>query len=138
MSYPDNCVRGIPNDTFINSDGTIGAHLFYFDKLSDAVPEKKEVSINWEDNDSVVAFTLAQRQDDGTFHFKFGVAVLPREAIESLSILPTIKGLLSYERRKLNGNPFHGNILLDIKASKKTMKQIAAALALHCYKPVLR
>lgn len=137
MNFPQNCVRGIPNDSYMNKDGAVAAHLFHFDKLSSSIPDKNELSINWEDEDSVVEFTLSQTRDDGTLQFKFGVTILPREAIDRLSSQPTIRGLLSYERREINGNRYHGNILLDAGTEKKTMKQIAGALALHC-RPIPR
>ena len=137
MTFPDNCIRGILNHTYMNDDGTIGAHLFYLDP-SEKLPDKDEVSINWQEQDSVIAFSLDQKNKDGTFQFKYGVVILPRKEIDRLSMQPTIKGLLSYEKREKEDNQYHGNILLDKKASKKTMKQIAATLALHCHKPILR
>ena len=31
MSFPTNCIRGIPNEDFIvKEDGTVGSHLFHF------------------------------------------------------------------------------------------------------------
>jgi hypothetical protein len=129
MNFPDNCIRGIPNDSFLNQDGSVGAHLFHF-----TGPDRDdgwiEQSINWEDDNSVIEFTLAQKKADGDVQFKTGVVVIPREEIDRLNYRPTVKGLLSYERQPIQGNPFHGNILLRAGTSKPTMKLIAAGLAL--------
>lgn len=130
MPYPLNCIRGIRHPHHINNDGTVGSDLFYFES-QDRGDGWKEESINWEDDSSVIKFTLNQLKSDGTFLFKIGVVVLPREEIDRLIKLPLIMGLLSYERRPIDDNPYHGNILLRANTEKLTMRQIAANLALH-------
>lgn len=130
MSYPDNCIRGIPDDTFLTDDGTVGSHLFYFNLCTDRSNGWVEQSVNWEDDDTVIEFTLNQRKADGAFQFRAGAAVIPRQEIDRLNSRPTVKGLLSYERQPIQDNPYHGNILLRANTSKPTMKLIAAGLAL--------
>ena len=128
MNFPENCIRGIPNETYL-PDGSVGAHLFHFN-LPDRGDGWTEQSVNWEDGDFVIEFTLAQRKADGELQFKGGVAVIPREEIDRLNNRPIVKGLLSYERQPIQDNPFHGNILLRANTPKPTMKLIAAGLAL--------
>lgn len=130
MSYPTNCVRGIPNTSYINSDGTIGSHLFYFDYRDDRADGWGELSINWQDDDAVIACTLAQRKPNGDLQFMGGAVVIPKTEIDRLNSRPTVQGLLSYERMPLPDNPYHGNILLRPKTSKQTMRTISAGLAL--------
>lgn len=130
VSYPENCVRGIPNASYLNPDGSVGSHLFHFVQTTGRSDGWSEQSINWEDHDSVIEFTLQQTKEDGNLQFKGGAAIVPREEIERLNNQPTIKGLVSYERSPIQGNPFHGNILLRVNTSKPTMKLIAAGLAL--------
>jgi hypothetical protein len=138
MIYPENCIRGIPNSDFLINDGAIGSHLFYFKtehKRDDGLIEQ---SINWEDDDTVIEFTLNQKKENGERQFKAGVAIIPREEIDRLSKRPTIRDLVTYERQPLQNNPYHGNILLQANVPKPTMKNIAAYLALSVSRVVLQ
>ena len=135
MTFPENFIRGIPNSTYLNDGGSVGSLLFYFQ--GPAVNGNRENSINWEDDNSVIEFTLAQTKDDGTLHFKAGAVVIPTEEIERLSKRPTISSLLSYERKPLSDNPYHGNLLLSDTTSKANMKLIAAGLALAVTKIIV-
>lgn len=130
MNFPDNCLKGVPNNTFLNKDGTVGSHLFHFKLERTREDGWIEHSINWEDDKSVVQLTLLQTKTDGELQFRGGVVRLPREEADRLNNRPTVKGLLSYERQPTKGNPYHGNILLQGGTSKPTMKLIAAGLAL--------
>ncbi|MBC8465712.1 MAG: hypothetical protein ISS57_14510 [Anaerolineales bacterium] len=130
MSYPNNCFRGIPNDTYIIEDGTAASFLFYFkdeDVRSDGWIEQ---SINWEDDDLSIKIILGQTKKNGEIQFKEGVAKLPRNEIDRLIKQPSVNGILSYERQPLVNNPYHGNLLLQSDTPKLTMKKIAAGLAL--------
>ena len=138
MNFPDNLIRGVPNDTYVNADGSVGSHLFYFTEGIGRSDGWTDLSVNWEDTDSVVEFTLNQRKSDGDFQFRGGATILPREEVDRLNNRPTIKGLLSYERQPEPDNPFHGNILLRANTSKPTMKLIAAGLALAISRVVPR
>ena len=128
MNFPDNSIKGIPNEEFVIDESTVGSHLFYFGQPRN--DGKIEQSINWEDNEFVIDFTLSQEREDGNLQFNAGVAVLPRSEIDRLSKLPAIRGLLSYERSPFNDNPYHGNLLLQATVPKAKMRQIAAGLAL--------
>jgi hypothetical protein len=130
MSFPNNCIRGIKSPTDLNEDGFPGSQVFYFDLAHDRTDGWMELSINWEDNDSVIDFTLQQRKDNGEIKFKGGIAVFPRTEIDRLNGLPRTKDLLSYERKELPKIPFHGNILLRSTTKKQKMMQIAVTIAL--------
>lgn len=129
MAFPDNCIRGIPNDQFISEEGTLGSDLFYFQDV-DRGDGWREQSINWEDDEKAIGLTLAQTRDDGQLQFRAGAAILPRTEIDRINRQPTVSDLLDYERDPINGNLYHGNILLKAGTSKRTMKLIAAGLAL--------
>lgn len=137
-SYPNNCIRGLKNSgDLLEQDRTVRAHVFCFDgtPTKEKDGEKwKEESINWEDDDSAVNFTLNQRKEAGSIKFRAGVAILPREAIDSLNKQPTIRGVLSYERSPLKYNDFHGNLLLKASVHKLTMRSIGASLAMAVQK----
>lgn len=130
MSFPENCIRGIPNHDYLNNDGSVGSHLFYFKLDTEPIEGWFQNSINWQDDDSAIGFTLAQTKDDGTVQFRAGVAIVLTEEIERLKHRPMVGGLLSYERREILNNRFHGNLLLNEKTLKHTMRLIAAGLAL--------
>ena len=57
MDYPDNCIRGLSKGCEITVEGFAPEHAFYFDNV-----QRKdgwdEQSINWEDDESVIRFTL--------------------------------------------------------------------------------
>ena len=128
MHYPENSIKGIPNNDFLIEGRNVASHLFHFEQTRDdgAVAQ----SINWEDGASVIDFTLNQRKENGELQFRAGVAIIPRSEIDRLCRLPTIGGLLSYERSPLEENPYHGNLLLQRDVPKQKMRQIAAGLAL--------
>lgn len=130
MTFPDNCLKGIPNQTFLTTDGAIAPHLFHFVHNTQRNDGWHEQSVNWEDESSVMQFTLGQCKNAGELQFRAGVAVLPRSEIDRLNNRPTVRGLLSYERQPLDANPYHGNILIKGNTPKPTMKMIAAGLAL--------
>ena len=128
MNYPENSIKGIPNNDFLIEGKYVASHLFHFKQARD--DGAIEQSINWEDDASAIDFTLNQKKENGEFQFKAGVAILPRSEIDRLSRYPSIRGMLSYERSPLADNPYHGNLLLQRNVSTRIMKQIAASLAL--------
>ena len=128
MNYPENSIKGIPNSDFLIEGRNVASHLFHFKQTTDDVAI--EQSINWEDDESAIGFTLNQKKENGDLQFKAGVAILPRSEIDRLSRYPSIREMLSYERSPLANNPYHGNLLLQANVSKRIMKQIAASLAL--------
>ncbi|MCH7731099.1 MAG: hypothetical protein IIB44_01090 [Candidatus Marinimicrobia bacterium] len=137
MTFPANCIRGIPHDDYLNAEGNVNSHLFHFNL--DPNSGWKKQSINWEDDNTVIEFTLKQKKDNDELQFKTGVAVILRSEIDRLNQRPTVENLLSYERDSLDlENPYHGNILLQPHTSKRTMKVLAAGLALAVSKVVLR
>lgn len=132
MPFPETCVRGILNRGFLLEGGEEAApHLFFFHQRyardGDGLIEQ---SVNWEDDASVVDFTLNQSDEDGEPLFHAGVARLPRSEVDRINSWPGVEGEISYERQPLEGNPYHGNLLLSSDVPKKKMKMIAAGLAL--------
>lgn len=130
MPFPDKCIRGIPNDSFLLEGPLVSSTLFPFDsnrsKEDGWIPE----SINWMDHGKVISFTLEQKKENGEEQFHAGVAILPRNEMDRLKRRAGITGFFDYERSPLPNNDCHGNILLKktIPPTLKTM--IRAALAL--------
>lgn len=138
MIFPDNCIRGIANDTYLITDGMVASHLFAFEERDTRDDGWIEQSINWQDDETAIDFTLNQTKETGERRFKVGVAIVPRDEIDRLNRRPTVIGLLSYERQPLNDNPYHGNILLQASVPKPARKMIAAGLALAVSKIVMQ
>jgi hypothetical protein len=131
MEYPDICLKGIPNDTYLLKESKgVATHLFYFTEKpreDNWVPQ----SVNWEDDPLAIKHTLEQRRTtDGELQFQAGVAKVPRESLDNLKNQPMVKDILSYERRSLPENKYHGNLLLFKNTDPLKMKQIAASIAL--------
>ncbi len=131
MTYPDKCIKGIPNKDCLYAEGyQVATHLFEF-KPHGSLAGAWEQSINWYDDESAVEFTLNQKkQGSNELQFKAGAAVVLRSEIDRLKTFVVVNGRLSYDRQPLQYNPYHGNILIDVGVNKKVMLQIAAALAL--------
>jgi len=131
VHYPENCLRGIPGQKQVVEDGLVESTVFFFSENHVRDDGVFEQSVNWDDDESALPFTLAQKREDGLPHFRGGVAVVPRSDLDRLSKLPVFRGDLSYERRPLEGNRYHGNLLLSSGVSKQRRRAMAATLAAH-------
>ena len=138
MSYPENVIKGIPNKENYISDGIIGPTLFAFNGNSRS-DRQLESSINWDDDAEAINFTLNQKNSDGTSQFKGGLVLIPRSELDHLRVLPTIRGILSYERQPiLQINKYHGNILVAGNIPKLLKKSIASSIALLISETIFR
>lgn len=85
-----------------------------------------EASINWEDDEGAVT-TLLEQKKEGTDEqmFKYGYARLPLNLVKMASNSLLTKDYLKFERKPLEHNPYHGNILISdtINRPEKTMIQ---------------
>jgi hypothetical protein len=84
-----------------------------------------ETSINWEDDDTVLAAAFEARAQS-----EHGVARLLREYIDLVRQRRHCVDKLDYERKVVDGNPHHGNLLYRPDCGKPMEKMIATALAL--------
>jgi hypothetical protein len=71
---------------------------------------------------------ILNQEKDGELLYEVGAAILSRGEIDRLKTRPQLKGLLSYERKELEKNPYHGNLLLLAGLAKRVRKAIAAHL----------
>ena len=131
MCYPDYLIRGIPHPSLIEEDGSPSAGLFPFDKKSTRLPDYREESINWYDDQDAIRHTFDQRKDEDTFQFKGGIAILPRSELDRLKYNIHLKNRFDYERCCLDTNKYHGNLLLKTDTSKQMKRTIAGMLALY-------
>lgn len=124
MTFPENCLRGIPNNDLVTQDGVPSSNLFY-------PMNNLEVSINWEDDQNALLFTLSQKRDDNEFQFKYGVAILPLVKIDEIINECFLQEPISINREPLEDNPYHGNIVYKESLTKEAKRMIAGMLALN-------
>jgi len=129
--YPDELLRGIANNSFIDSEGRASALLFQSES-SVRYDGLHEISINWYDDENAFRLLLNQRKknDETEYQFKTGVAILSRYRLDSLINSPNTKDALSYERNIIEGNPFHGNILIKSNIDKHVKRMFEGCLAM--------
>jgi hypothetical protein len=129
MDYPIELIRGIPNNTYLEN-GYPNTRLF---NECDVNPGREddyyETSINWKDEDQALMLIFDRKRDNGEYQFKVGGAILSTFELDRLCKKPQIKGLLSYERRIVEGNIYHGNILFKKETPKSMRNMIASAIA---------
>ena len=89
-----------------------------------------EASINWEDDDQAVILLLEQKKE-GTeeLMFKYGYARLPLNLVKITLKSLIFKKYLDFERKPLENNPYHGNILLSGNINKPERMMIQNSLA---------
>lgn len=127
-TFPADFWRGISNKEFI-SNGFVLPSAFQFD---DIVREDgyKELSINWNDCDAALETALNQKKDNGKLQFSAGVANLELEKVKLFLSAFIDQGLFSYERKEVDGNPYHGNLLILGTLDKQRRSLVSNGLAL--------
>jgi hypothetical protein len=65
MDYPDLCIRGVINHHFLDDDGNPKTDVFIFQKNHSRPDGWTEESINWQDDEKAINFTLKQKRSDG-------------------------------------------------------------------------
>lgn len=132
MSYPANCIRGIRSEADFRDDGRVWDSAVEFEKNNKRQDDFLEASVNWEDDRSVVEFTLNQKKGDSNeFEFKAGCAVISLERLNKILEREIEAGIFFYERRPIAGNPYHGNLLLaaTVAANKREKRFITTGIA---------
>jgi len=138
--YPDQFLRGIPNNDFIDGDGYPTSVLFYFlDRQTEEAREDGflEQSISWRDDDGAEDTLLKQTKENRELQFKAGAAVLLRRELDRIVRMPSVNKQLAYERKQIEGNKYHGNLLLKRDVEKRVMKRIAATIATVCVSSII-
>ena len=140
--FPNLCIRGIQKAKHVHTDtDTVSSLLFIPDNRTRELRSDggDETSINWEDNDSVLEFTLDSKDENNptSLAFPHGAVKLPRKILDEVVNSPTTYDSIKYERQELPHNPFHGNIVFRAGLPNHTITMIANVFAYSCSK-VLR
>lgn len=125
--FPDYFIRGISSKDFI-ADGQVLHTAFHFETF-ERDDNKQEASINWLDDDGAIDVALSQRKENGKIQFQAGVAKVNVELVK-LILTNLQNNPLSYERAPIEGNTYHGNLLIDIDIPKHTKNMVLYGLAL--------
>ena len=126
--YAEHFWRGISNKDFI-SDGHVLYTAFQFDE-TDRTDKCRELSINWDDDEGAVKKLLEQKKDNGNIQFRGGATKLSLAAVKIILKQYIDSKQFSYERRIVEGNDYHGNLLVSADLSKQLRNQISNGLAL--------
>ena len=127
INFPETCLRGLRKPDWID-ENVIQTPAFIPDHRTSETRADggQETSINWEDDAEVEKFTLSNKDNA-----KFGAARISISHIQATSDqTKMVKNPLTYERKPLHGNDYHGNIVFKADVKKRTVKMLAAALAL--------
>ena len=133
--YPPDFYHGIPSKDFVyidsnlNNAKTVTADAFQFEeKVRD--DGYRELSINWNDDDDSLKLLFEQKKENGKFHFPAGVVKLELILVKQLLKVYIESKEFDYERREIEGNPYHGNLLLKKSTPKQARKKIMNGLSL--------
>jgi hypothetical protein len=140
-NFPKEMFRGVTVREQLNDDLTARASLFNFDEKHADIQRPDnydEESINWNDDNNALSFTFCQTKPGSDKYQFIGIVTIHRKKIDYICKLPTIKGALNYERKSIDGNPYHGNLLLSKDISKPARNSIKGTIAVHCEPAILR
>ena len=125
--FPEEFWRGIANKDFVK-DGYVLPSAFQFDNdiREDGF---KELSINWNDDDEALKKILEQRKENGKIQFSVGAANLNLSRVKQLLSMYIDRKQFSYERKELEDNEYHGNLLVLGTLDKQLRLMISSCLA---------
>jgi hypothetical protein len=135
--YPPEFARGILNSAFLN-ENLPDTTLFTSFKENGREDGYAELSINWADNKNAITILKDQKKKESEIpQYGCGVGLFSTDELKRLCRLnPYFKDALSYERKPIEGNEFHGNLLLIEEINKKNKNRrnmIAATIATNCF-----
>lgn len=124
---PENFLRGFNMVGCFTQEQNVAPGAFQFGDFTDKRNDNyHEASVNWEDDEGAVTTLLEQKKEDSDeLMFKYGYARLPLNLVRMTLKSLIDKKYLEFERKPLENNHYHGNILIpdNIKKQEKTMIQ---------------
>lgn len=135
MDYPLEAIKGVPNENYLIEGQYASATLFQFQDRPQIQRDDNclEESVNWNDDDGALSLLLHQQKGDlGDIQFKAGAFIIPREKIDEIRAHPLCKIHFAYERKALDGNKYHGNLLLKRSVPSEVKKMVTNLLAFAC------
>lgn len=134
--FSNRFIRGIINEQYVSEDGyPLGSlYHFRFSVPGNRTDNFKEESINWDDDENALRHIILQKKKDTIKpQFSYGAAITDLSIIEALARNKRYKDIFCYERKPIDGNDYHGNLLFSASASKIAMLQLADCIAGQTY-----
>lgn len=124
--FPATCLRGLRKADWVE-ENIIQTAAFIPEKNTSATREDggQETSINWEDNEGVELFTLSN--DATARHGAARISVVSIQATSDQTF--PVKAPLFFERKRIPGNDYHGNIVFKAEVNRRLAVMLAASLA---------
>jgi hypothetical protein len=129
---PASCLRGLKKADWVKDSIVLTAAFLPDERTAENRQDGgAEVSVHWEDDSTVEQRALADARQAA-----HGLARLQRARIDWLNGVENCLAALLCERRKLETNPHHGNVVFRAGLGKTHVGMIAGALALaSCHVP---
>lgn len=129
-SFPDICIRGVSDPNTIKDDW-VSQSVFCFEyvKREEDGTERAELSVNWVD-DAGAYETLINQKRNGKIQFSAGFFEIVRKKYDTVAQVVLRDYMLSYERQPVDGNKYHGNLLINVRIPDYILAQIKNTLAL--------
>lgn len=133
--YPKFFLRGISREDFIKN-GFVTIAVFQFD--DDAREDGyRELSINWYDDDDSLTELLSQLNKKGCIQFTGGATKMLLSEVKNF-MSPFIQNkLFSFERKEIENNKYHGNLLIYNSVTKQEKAMIQNSLAMIASKNII-
>ena len=130
MKVPESFYRGFSHQGCFTPEGFITSEGFKFE-LSPGIVRSdtfEEASINWNDDEFALRVLCNQKSEKKQdIQFKYGYSELKISDV-LLQLSPFLQ-YFDYERKPLQKNPYHGNLLIEKGVSGQTKKMMRDALA---------
>lgn len=124
--YPETLLKGIPKQDLIEGQRVVWTA--FIPPSGNAVNGWKESSINWEDDDGAIEQLRSQRKN-GRFQFEPGIVRLFRSEVDAIIKDFNAHEKFRYERNKIDGNDYHGNLLFSENIRSELRITICGALS---------
>lgn len=130
--YPDSFYRGITGQNMINLEyKRVLGDVFRFDGNHKNENGYDEISINWNDDENSLKNLKDQKKEESTLlKYANGIVKVPTKKIKEMK--NRYQGDFLYERKPIESNSYHGNILLNFdNIQKQWRKVISDELAMN-------
>lgn len=132
IEYPDYAFRGLTDKNHINIEfNRILGEAFCFDGKHPNEDGYDELSINWDDDEnSLDNLKIQKKANADTLKYGNGIVRIPTSKLKEMK--NRYKGYFTYERKPVENNDYHGNLLLNFDGMNKQMRRlISNELALN-------
>ncbi len=120
--YPESFYRGITAPNMINLEyKRVLGDVFRFDGNHKNENGFDEISINWNDDVNSLK-NLKEQKKDEVIKYVNGIVKVPTKKIKEMR--NRYNGDFEYERRPIEDNEYHGNILLNFDNIQKPWRKV--------------